>query len=98
MGASGRSGAAGGAGDAAAYRVFAESDLDEELRQIQAPTLIVTGEHDIGSTAEMAMQMHERIAGSRVEILPVLRHGILVEAPDLVAGLLREFLAEHGGA
>ena len=82
-------------GYALAYRVFAESDLDQELRQIQAPALIVTGEHDVGSTAEMARLMHERIPGSRLEILPRLRHSLLVEAPDVIAGLLRDFLAAH---
>ena len=76
---------------AAAYRVFATSDLDEDLRRIEAPTLIATGEHDIGSTADMARLMHERIPGSRLVILPGLRHGLLVEAPDKVAGLLRDF-------
>jgi 3-oxoadipate enol-lactonase len=85
-------------GYAAAYRVFAESDLDEELRQIHAPTLIATGEHDIGSTPEMARLMHDRIAGSRLVIFPGLRHGLLVEAPDLVADLLRDFFASDGGA
>jgi (E)-2-((N-methylformamido)methylene)succinate hydrolase len=85
-------------GYAAAYRVFAESDLDQELSQIRAPTLIVTGEHDVGSTPEMARLMHERIPGSRLEILPVLRHGILVEAPDVVADLLRDFLVQNAAA
>lgn len=85
-------------GYAAAYRVFAESDLDQELREIRVPALIVTGEHDAGSTPEMARLMHERIAGSRLEILPGLRHGILVEAPDAVADLLRDFLSGNEAA
>jgi (E)-2-((N-methylformamido)methylene)succinate hydrolase len=85
-------------GYAAAYRVFAESDLDQELSQIRVPTLIVTGEYDVGSTPEMARLMHDRIAGSRLEILPGLRHGILVEAPDAVADLLRDFLSGNEAA
>jgi pimeloyl-ACP methyl ester carboxylesterase len=40
----------------------------------------------------MARFMHAQIAGSRLEILPVLRHSILVEAPDLVTRLVRDFL------
>jgi pimeloyl-ACP methyl ester carboxylesterase len=78
---------------AAAYRVLATTDLADELHRIQAPTLIVTGEGDIGSTPRMARLMHERIAGSRLHVLPGLRHSILVEAPELVARLLAEFLA-----
>lgn len=82
-------------GYAAAYRVFAESDLADRLDRIQAPTLVVTGEHDPGSTAAMARLMHDRIAGSRLVILPGLRHGLLTEAPDAIADLIRGFL---GGA
>ena len=36
--------------------------------------------------------MHEQIAGSELRILPGLRHSILVEAPERVTSLVREFL------
>jgi pimeloyl-ACP methyl ester carboxylesterase len=68
------------AGYAAAYRVFAEGDLLGDLHRVRCPTLIATGEHDSGSTSHMARQMHERIAGSQLVILPRYRHGLLVEA------------------
>ena len=42
----------------------------------------------------MAVYMHERIPGSRLAILPGLRHSILIEAPDVVASLMRDFLVE----
>lgn len=77
---------------AAAYRVLAETDLGDQLHLVQHPTLIATGADDQGSNPRMARFMHERIAGSRLEILPGLRHSILVEAPELVAGLMRGFL------
>ena len=66
---------------AAAYTVFSTSDLGDRLHAIHAPTLIATGEHDVGSNTRMARFMHAQIAGSRLEILPGLRHSILVEAP-----------------
>jgi len=77
---------------AAAYTVFSTSDLGERLHAIRAPTLIATGEHDQGSNTRMARFMHAEIAGSRLEILPGLRHSILVEAPDLVTRMVRDFL------
>jgi pimeloyl-ACP methyl ester carboxylesterase len=77
---------------AAAYRVLAETDLGDQLHLIHHPTLIATGADDQGSNPRMARFMRERIAGSRLEILPGLRHSILVEAPELVAGLMRDFL------
>jgi (E)-2-((N-methylformamido)methylene)succinate hydrolase len=79
---------------AAAYTVFSTSDLGDQLHGITAPALIATGEHDPGSNVRMARFMHARIPGSRLEILPNLRHSILVEAPDLVARLVRDFLLE----
>jgi (E)-2-((N-methylformamido)methylene)succinate hydrolase len=42
----------------------------------------------------MARFMHTQIEGSRLEILPNLRHSILVEAPQLVTRLVRDFLRE----
>lgn len=77
---------------AAAYTVFSTSDLGDRLHAIRTPTLIATGEHDIGSNTRMARFMHTQIKGSRLEILPDLRHSILVEAPELVTRLLRDFL------
>jgi 3-oxoadipate enol-lactonase len=79
---------------AAAYTVFSTSDLGDRLHAIRGPTLIATGEHDVGSNTRMARFMHAQIPGSRLEILPGLRHSILVEAPELVTRLVRDFLQE----
>lgn len=81
---------------ASAYRVLAETDFGGFIDQIRVPTLIATGEDDQGSNPRMARFMHERIVGSKLEILPGLRHSILTEAPDRVAAMLGEFFA--GGA
>jgi len=79
---------------AAAYRVLAETDFGGLIDQIRLPTLIATGEHDQGSNPRMSRFMHERIAGSRLHILPGLRHSLLNEAPDRVAALIGKFLME----
>jgi len=77
---------------AAAYTVFSLSDLGDRLHAICHPTLVATGEHDPGSNTRMARFMHQQIAGSQLQILPGLRHSVLVEAPDQIASLLRGFL------
>jgi 3-oxoadipate enol-lactonase len=77
---------------AAAYAVFAEGDLGSRLHQIRHPTLVVTGEHDVGSNTRMARFMHEAIPGSRLHILPGLKHSVLLEAPAEIARLLLDFL------
>jgi pimeloyl-ACP methyl ester carboxylesterase len=79
---------------AAAYTVFSTSDLGDRLHAIRVPTLIATGEHDVGSNTRMAQFMRAQIHGSRLEILSGLRHSILVEAPDLVSRLVRDFLQD----
>jgi 3-oxoadipate enol-lactonase len=79
---------------AAAYTVFSTSDLGDRLCAIRKPTLVATGEHDVGSNTRMARFMHAQISGSRLEILRGLRHSILTEAPDLVAKLVLEFLRD----
>ncbi|AVZ17500.1 TPA: alpha/beta fold hydrolase [Pseudomonas aeruginosa] len=79
---------------AAAYRVLAETDYGGFIDQIKVPTLIATGEEDSGSNPRMARFMHECITDSKLEVLPGLRHSILLEAPDLVANLMRSFFTE----
>ena len=80
-------------GYAAAYAVFAEADLTDAIHGIDAAALIMTGEHDQGSSPRMARLMHQRIRGSRLEILPKLRHSVLIEAPERVAAAISDFLA-----
>jgi len=81
---------------AAAYRVLAQTDFGGLLDRIRVPVLIATGEEDAGSNPRMALYMHERISGSKLHILPGLRHSILTEGPELVARLMRDFLGDGG--
>jgi (E)-2-((N-methylformamido)methylene)succinate hydrolase len=76
------------------YEIFAFSDdtLAPRAGEIRCRTLVLTGEHDSGSTAAMAHALGARIAGSKVVILPGLRHLLTTEAPQLLAQHLDEFL------
>ena len=77
----------------AAYRVLAETDLADELHRIDVPTLVMTGEFDVGSTPRMSRLMADRIPDSKLHILNGLKHSVLIEAPDLIATRMDEFLA-----
>ena len=77
---------------AAAYRVFAEADRDINFEKISVPTLVMTGENDLGSSPRMSTLLHEKIVGSQLRILPELRHSVLIEAPDLISELVLRFL------
>jgi pimeloyl-ACP methyl ester carboxylesterase len=78
-----------------AFTVFATADFVDRLHEIQVPTLVITGEHDLAATGRMANLMGERIADADVHVLPRLRHSLLIEAPALVALRLERFL-QHG--
>ncbi|MDR6475096.1 pimeloyl-ACP methyl ester carboxylesterase [Paraburkholderia graminis] len=80
---------------ASAYRVLAQTDFGGLIDRIAVPTLIATGEDDQGSNPRMASFMHQCIRQSQLAILPGLRHSILIEAPDAVAALMRDFLFDE---
>jgi pimeloyl-ACP methyl ester carboxylesterase len=84
------------ASSAAAYQVLATGDLIGEVHAIGGPVLVVTGEGDVGSTPRMSAEIHARIAGSRLVIVPGLKHYLHVEAAAAVAGLITGFLAGAG--
>ena len=77
---------------AAAHKVLATNDLADRLHEINLPTLVMTGENDIGSSARMAKLIHDRIKSSELHILPLLKHAVLLEAPTTIAKLLESFL------
>lgn len=78
----------------ASYTLFATADQElwHQLDQIDVPTLIVTGEHDIGSSPEMAKQMHEKILDSELIIVPNMRHMLPVERADIVNEAIHSFI------
>lgn len=78
---------------ASAYRVLAETDLADELHRIDLPTLVMTGEFDVGSTPRMSRLMAERIPDSELHILDGLKHSVLIEAPELIATKIDTFLS-----
>jgi pimeloyl-ACP methyl ester carboxylesterase len=73
---------------------------EEDIRSIQAPAFIVTGDHDI-STPEHAVEMWRLMPGSRLAILPGAHGQYLGEAlfagadsklPGFFVGMVEEFL------
>ncbi len=60
---------------------------------IAAPSLVMTGEKDSGSTPAMARAIAAEIPGAHCIVLPRLQHMGLVEEPSLFTDPLLEFLA-----
>lgn len=76
---------------ASAYRIIAETDMEEDLPNVKAKTLVMTGEFDRASP-QMAAVMAHRIPDSELVIFEGLRHNLARENPTLLAHTIRKFL------
>jgi len=74
-------------------QAFAEADLREVLPRIQVPTLLLYGDADQRSPLEgVAHDLHAKIPGSRLVVLPGVGHQCDMEAPDRFNAEVRSFL------
>lgn len=65
----------------------------DRLHTIHVPTLIVVGDHD-ECDPSLSQQMHEKIAGSKLVILPNSGHMNFIDQPDLWQKAVQGFLSE----
>ena len=68
------------------------SELIRPEPPIRKPTLVMTCEHDSGSTPGMSQAIAGEIDGAQVVIVPALRHMGLVENPRFFITAIAEFL------
>lgn len=81
----------------AAHRMILASGVTELIRPqppITHPALVMTCEHDTGSTPAMSRAIGSEIPGAMTKIIPDLQHLGLIERPDLFAAPLRGFLEQ----
>ncbi|WP_285768442.1 alpha/beta fold hydrolase [Peribacillus sp. SI8-4] len=78
----------------AAYRLFATADQElwPQIEQISVPTQIITGQQDMGSSPEMAKQMHEKIVDSEMMIVRDMKHMLPIEGAQIVNEAIRSFI------
>jgi 3-oxoadipate enol-lactonase len=72
-------------------------DRTANLEKIAVPTLLIFGEADTLTTAEMGRQMHARIKGSKLVVVPKAGHLVNLEQPEAFEAALEPFLFEHRG-
>jgi pimeloyl-ACP methyl ester carboxylesterase len=65
----------------------------DELGKIRAPTLIMVGDQDLATVPAKAERIHERIAGSRLVVIPGAGHTSTVEESAFVTGQISAFLS-----
>ncbi len=59
-------------------------DVMERVTEIKLPTLIIVGTEDVMTPAKYAQYMADRIAGSKLVIIPGATHSVALEKPDEV--------------
>ena len=77
-----------------AYKLFIESDdYAIDFSNFHMPTLIMTGENEIGSTSEMSKKLGKQINNSKVHIIPKAKHLASFEKADLVNTEISKFIS-----
>jgi pimeloyl-ACP methyl ester carboxylesterase len=74
------------------FDIYAETEMAPWLHEVQAPSLVLTGEFDGGCPPRLNELIAKKLPNSRLVVLPKLRHAILLEAPEQVAPHLLGFL------
>jgi proline-specific peptidase len=72
---------------------LARWDVTERLGEIDVPTLVTGGEHDECRPEHLA-EIHRRISGSRLEIIPDASHLCFAEQPQRYMAIVNEFLED----
>ena len=68
------------------------NSVASDLKVMGKPTLIIWGEHDAQIPLKIAQRLHHDIPESRLVIIPGAGHLVLFDAPDDVAGAIRDFV------
>jgi pimeloyl-ACP methyl ester carboxylesterase len=72
--------------------VITREGVYDEIDRIRLPTLILVGDEDVAVPPVHSQRLHERIAGSRLEIIPHAGHTSTVEEPTAVNVAITNFL------
>ena len=77
------------------YELFVRHKNDEDFEKIQTNTLVMTGEHDIGSTIEMSQQLYNLIKGSELKVIKDGKHLCGIECADEVNLVIKNFINKN---
>lgn len=69
-------------------------DMRDQVREIQQPVLVICGSEDQMTPVRFSQFLVEELPDSRLEIIPTAGHMVMLEQPETVAKLIREFIEE----
>jgi 3-oxoadipate enol-lactonase len=75
------------------FQAFAEFDCSKALPNIQAPTLVLTGDLDQLISPRNSKFIASRVPGASLIVIPSCGHRVMWEATDECVGFITEFLA-----
>jgi pimeloyl-ACP methyl ester carboxylesterase len=74
------------------FRLYAETEMAPWLHEVNAPALVLTGEHDVNCSPRLNEQMAAALPNAKLVVLDNLKHGLVVEAPERIARAMQSFL------
>ena len=74
------------------FQIYALTEMGPWLNQITIPSLVMTGQNDIGCNPKINKKIAMTLKNSQLEILSDLKHAITLEAPKLVGSKIKKFL------
>jgi 3-oxoadipate enol-lactonase len=77
------------------FHIYAETEMSPWLREIETPSLVMTGEVDGGCSPRLNEQIARALKNAELVVLTGLKHNILIEAPERVAPPVSRFLKTH---
>ena len=77
------------------YELFVNHKNDEDFNEIKAKTLLMTGEHDVGSTVEMSQELNKKINNSQFKIIKDGKHLCGIECADDVNLIIKNFVEKN---
>ena len=80
----------------ALHRYLDSLDFGPHLKNINVPTLLLTGDESLTTGMEQQEFMASEIPNSRLDVWPGLGHGVNVIYPEWCVHRMREFLGEQG--
>ena len=77
------------------YELFVKHKNDEQFEKIETNTLVMTGEHDVGSTIEMSEELIKIIKNSEIKIIKGGKHLCGIECADDVNLTIKNFIEKN---
>lgn len=72
-------------------------NVDDRIREIKSPTLIIVGEEDILIPIKYSKILNEKIEGSRLVVIKDCGHVPILEKPEEFNRIVLDFLKDHDG-